>query len=164
MHDLYLNSKLPYYKIPNLDGGITGIDQYITTDIARFCDTAAALYSTLGKPTVDMLVFNYQLYKSLGLPATLLILANYAGSTWLLRKASPAFGRLAAVEARLEGEYRNAHSRLITNAEEIAFYNGAEIEMGVLNKTYNRLMKHINGIYKVGHRIGTLLTAGAGGL
>lgn len=96
-----------------------------------------------------MVVFNYQLYRSLGLPATLLILANYAGSTWLLRKVSPAFGRLAAAEARLEGEYRNAHSRLITNAEEIAFYKGAEIEMGVLNKTFTRLMKHINGIYKV---------------
>lgn len=53
------------------------------------------------------------------------------------------------MEARLEGEYRNAHSRLITNAEEIAFYRGAEIEMGVLNKTFNRLMRHISGIYKV---------------
>jgi len=61
---------MPYYKIPNLDGGITGTDQYITSDIARFCDTAAALYSTLGKPVVDMIVFNYQLYRSLGLPAT----------------------------------------------------------------------------------------------
>ena len=144
---------MPYYKIPNLDGGITGTDQYITSDIARFCDTAAALYSTLGKPVVDMIVFNYQLYRSLGLPATILILANYAGSTWLLRNASPAFGRLAAAEARLEGEYRNAHSRLITNAEEIAFYKGAEMEMGVLNKTFNRLMKHVNGIYKVVHGI-----------
>ena len=96
-----------------------------------------------------MVIFNYQLYKSLGLPATVLILANYAGTTWLLRKVSPAFGRLAAVEARLEGEYRNAHARLITNAEEIAFYKGAEIEMGVLNKTFGRLMRHINGIYRV---------------
>jgi len=140
---------MPYYKVSNWDGAITGVDQYITTDIARFCDTAAALYSTLGKPTMDMIVFNYQLYRSLGLPATVLILANYAGSTWLLRKVSPAFGRLAAMEARLEGEYRNAHSRLITNAEEIAFYNGAEIEMGVLNKTFNRLIRHISSIYKV---------------
>ena len=132
-----------------MDGGITGVDQYICTDIARFCDTAAALYSTLGKPTLDMVIFNYQLYRALGLPATILILANYAGTTWLLRKVSPAFGRLAAMEARLEGEYRNAHTRLITNAEEIAFYKGADIEMGVLNKTFNRLMKHISGIYKV---------------
>jgi ATP-binding cassette, subfamily D (ALD), peroxisomal long-chain fatty acid import protein len=96
-----------------------------------------------------MLVFNYQLYRSLGLPASLLIIANYFGSTWLLRKVSPAFGRLAAVEARLEGEYRNAHSRLITNAEEIAFYNGADMEMNVLNRTFAKLMRHVNGIYKV---------------
>lgn len=34
---------------------------------------------------------------------------------------APPFGKLTAVEAKLEGEYRNAHSRIITNAEEIAF-------------------------------------------
>jgi ATP-binding cassette, subfamily D (ALD), peroxisomal long-chain fatty acid import protein len=142
---------MPYYKIPNLDGGITGIDQYITADITRFCDTAAALYSTLGKPAMDMIVFNYQLYRSLGLPATLLILANYAGSTWLLRNLSPGFGRLAAKEAKLEGLYRNAHSKLITNAEEIAFYKGSEIEMGILNRSFAKLMKHINEIFRVRH-------------
>jgi ATP-binding cassette subfamily D (ALD) long-chain fatty acid import protein len=76
----------------------------------------------------------------------------------LLRKVSPAFGKLAAIEARLEGDYRNAHSRLITNAEEIAFYNGAEIEMGVLHKTFTKLIRHVNGIYKVIHPSGDLMT------
>jgi ATP-binding cassette subfamily D (ALD) long-chain fatty acid import protein len=33
---------------------------------------------------------------------------------------TPAFGKLAAIEAKLEGDFRAAHSRLITNSEEIA--------------------------------------------
>ena len=40
----------------------------------------------------------------------------------MLPVITPSFGRLAAEEGRLEGEYRSAHARLITNAEEIAFY------------------------------------------
>lgn len=42
-----------------------------------------------------------------------------------------------------------AHSRLITNAEEIAFYNGSELEQSILNKTYSALIKHINSTYRV---------------
>lgn len=35
-------------------------------------------------------------------------------------QVTPAFGKLAAIEAKLEGDFRAAHSRLIINAEEIA--------------------------------------------
>lgn len=52
----------------------------------------------------------------------------------------------------LKGDFRAAHTRLITNAEEIAFYNGADLEHSILNKTYLKLIKHINSIYKI--RIG----------
>src|SRR5690606_41941084 len=37
----------------------------------------------------------------------------------------------------------------ISNAEEIAFYNGAELEHSILNRTYHRLIRHINSIYKI---------------
>lgn len=43
MHDLYLSPENNFYKVVNLDGRIEGADQFITTDIARFCDTFAAL-------------------------------------------------------------------------------------------------------------------------
>ena len=58
-------------------------------------------------------------------------------------------GKYVAEEAKLEGEFRGAHSRLITNAEEIAFYNGASLEKNILHRIYLRLMRHINSIYKV---------------
>ena len=43
VHDLYLSPDNNFYKVVNLDGRIDGADQFITTDIARFCDTFAAL-------------------------------------------------------------------------------------------------------------------------
>ena len=149
IHDLYLNDNLAYYKVPNLDAGIQGVDQFITTDVTKFCDIAASILSNLGKPTIDMVVFNYQLFKSLGSLATCLILCNYVGTAWILRRVSPSFGKLAAREARLEGDFRNAHARIITNAEEIAFYEGANLEKSILEKTYGSLIGHINRVLRV---------------
>ena len=109
-----------YYKIINLDGRIDSADQYITSDVARFCDALASLYSNVSKPTLDLLIFNYQLMKALGGPGILGLFGNYVLTGWVLRKISPAFGKLAAIESKLEGDFRGAHSRIITNAEEIA--------------------------------------------
>lgn len=38
---------------------------------------------------------------------------------------------------------------MITNAEEIAFYNGEDLEKSILDKTYNRMIKQINSIYHI---------------
>jgi ABC-type uncharacterized transport system fused permease/ATPase subunit len=43
-----------------------------------------------------------------------------------------------------QGEFRYAHSRLITNAEEVAFYGGHEIERAVLDQRYQNLARHAN--------------------
>merc|ERR1712232_765441 len=42
-----------------------------------------------------------------------------------------------------------AHSRLITNSEEIAFYNGHKVEKAHLKHAYLRLIKHMNKIFKL---------------
>ncbi|KAJ1041814.1 hypothetical protein NDA11_005184 [Ustilago hordei] len=149
VHDLYLNDKANFYRIINLDGRLDAADQYITTDIARFCETLAALYSNVSKPVLDLIIFNYALSRSLGPMGILGLTFNYLITGWILRQVTPAFGKLAAIEAKLEGDFRSAHSRLITNAEEIAFYNGASIEAGILNRAYIRLVRHINSIFKI---------------
>lgn len=170
VHDLYLdNEEKTFYKALNLDGRIQGADQYvsfyhsswinltdiscncrfITTDLAKFCDTLASLYSNLAKPLLDTVIFNYQLMKSIGFAGTVGLAVNYMITARLLRAVTPSFGKLAAVEAKLEGDFRGAHTRLITNAEEVAFYNGGELEHSILNKSYQRLVKHINSIYKI---------------
>ncbi|KAH6657736.1 ABC transporter transmembrane region 2-domain-containing protein [Truncatella angustata] len=148
IHDLYLNDNQNYYKLSNLDGGIgQGADQFITQDLTLFCASAANLYSSLGKPFVDICVFNYQLYQSLGPLALTGLLSNYFLTASILRRLSPPFGKLKAVEGRKEGDFRALHARLIANAEEVAFYGGADMEKTFLNKEFKSLKSWMEGIY-----------------
>ncbi|KAK9437777.1 ATP-binding cassette sub-family D member 1 [Metarhizium brunneum] len=148
IHDLYLNENLNYYKLHNLDGGVGhGADQFITQDLTLFCAAAANLYSSLGKPFVDLCVFSFQLYRSLGPLALSGLMSNYFLTASILRRLSPPFGKLKAVEGRKEGDFRSLHARLIANAEEVAFYGGADIEKTFLNKEYKSLKSWMEGIY-----------------
>jgi len=150
IHDLYLNDNLNYYKLLNLDGGIgQGADQFITSDLTLFTASAASLYSSLGKPLVDLFVFQYQLFRSLGPLALTGLLANYFITATALRRLSPPFGKLKAVEGRKEGDFRALHARLIANAEEVAFYGGADMEKVFLDKGYKDLRVWMDGIYRL---------------
>ena len=62
----------------------------------------------------------------------------------VMRALTPPFGKFVADEARLEGEFRFEHSRLIDYSEEIALYNGHEAEKDTLDKGYFTLIKHVN--------------------
>ena len=72
------------------------------------------------KLSLDLLLFTSQLSRSLGVRGTILLFANYYATVAILRAVTPAFGRLAAVEARLEGEYRRWMGRVGREAEEVA--------------------------------------------
>ena len=150
IHDLYLNDNLNYYKLLNLDGGIgQGADQFICNDLTLFTASAASLYSSLGKPLVDLFVFNYQLFRSLGPLALTGLMANYIITATALRRLSPPFGKLKAVEGRREGDFRGLHARLIANAEEVAFYGGADMEKIFLDKGFKELKGWMEGIYRI---------------
>ncbi|CBF89509.1 putative peroxisomal ABC transporter (PXA1) [Aspergillus nidulans FGSC A4] len=150
IHDLYLTADNNYYKLMNLDGSIgQGPDQFITQDLTLFCSAAAALYSSMGKPLVDLFVFNYQLYRSLGPLALSGILTGYFSTAVVLRKLSPPFGKLKAVEGKKEGDFRGLHSRLLANAEEISFYGGADIERVFLARSFKDLQRWMEGIYSL---------------
>ncbi|KAF2170089.1 hypothetical protein M409DRAFT_19696 [Zasmidium cellare ATCC 36951] len=150
IHDLYLGSHMAYYKMHALDGGIEhGADQFVCRDLTLFCDNAANLYSSLGKPLVDLVTFNYQLYRSLGPLALSGLLSTYIGTAILLKKLSPPFAKLKSVEARKEGDFRSLHARLIANAEEVAFYAGGPMEHGLLDHGFKELKKWMEGIYRV---------------
>lgn len=150
IHDLYLTENSNYYKLMNLDGGIgQGADQFITQDLTVFCSSAAALYSSIGKPLVDLCVFNYQLYRSLGPLALSGIGAAYFSTATILRKLSPPFGKLKAVEGKKEGDFRGLHSRLLANAEEISFYGGADVERLFLARSFKDLQRWMEGIYSL---------------
>lgn len=49
-------------------------------------------------------------------------------------------GHMTVKEQRLEGEYRHINSRLITNSEEIAFYQGNNREKLTLLSSFHKLV------------------------
>lgn len=75
-------------------------------------------------------------------------------SASVMRALTPPFGRYVADEARLEGEFRFEHSRLIDYSEEIALYKGHEAEKDTLDKGYFTLIKHVNCMHALSLREG----------
>lgn len=65
----------------------------------------------------------------------------------IMRIVSPKFGQLVSEEANRNGYLRHIHSRIITNAEEIAFYGGHKVEHLQLREAYTRLVQQMNSIF-----------------
>lgn len=70
----------------------------------------------------------------------------------------PAFGRLTARASELEGDYRTAHQRLITNAEEIAFYDGSERERSIIGRLFLATYQHARHFAYLQYLVGSAPT------
>jgi len=154
-YDLYMQNET-YYKIGNLDSRLSNVDQCLTEDVSKFAFKLAHLYSQLTKPTLDFFMMTYKLYLmskesttgGAGLSLGIGLSVIYS-TALLLRFFQPPFGKLASEQADLEGELRFSHSRLITNAEEVAFFRGAPIEKKELTHRYLSLAKHMARTFKM---------------
>ncbi|KAF2422835.1 hypothetical protein EJ08DRAFT_737711 [Tothia fuscella] len=147
IHNKYL-SQMTFYTLTALDDRIKNADQLITVDVAKFSNSLAELYSNLAKPVLDMVVYNYSLSRSVGGEGLFFMSLIVQVSATIMRALTPPFGKYAADEARLEGEFRFQHSRLIDYSEEIALYSGHEAEKDTLDKGYFTLIKHVNRILR----------------
>jgi ATP-binding cassette subfamily D (ALD) long-chain fatty acid import protein len=143
----YLNNAA-FYRLTNLDDRITSPSQLITVDIPKFCHCFAELYSNLVKPSLDVVIYNYQLAQSVGGRVLVGGSCIIQLSAQLLRYMTPPFGKMVAEEGSLEGNLRFRHSRLIENAEEIGFYGGESREQSIIEEAYLALMKHLNRTFK----------------
>ena len=131
-YNLYFSSQV-YYRVGNLDNRIANADERLTEDLRMFCRSVAHLYSHLSKPLLDAFMVSVTLDRmarrqgsSGRLPLTIAAVV-IALSGHILRAASPKFGKLVAEESQRRGNLRFVHSRIVTNAEEIAFYDGAKV-------------------------------------
>ncbi|XP_067934177.1 ATP-binding cassette sub-family D member 3-like [Watersipora subatra] len=143
-YDKYLRG-YTYYQMSNLDNRISNPDQLLTQDTEKFCDSVAELYSNLSKPLLDIFIYAVKLTSQIGAQGPSKMFAYLVFSGLLLTRLRQPVGRLTADEQKLEGEFRYVNSRLITNSEEVAFYNGNKKEQTILLSTFGRLVDHVRG-------------------
>lgn len=139
---------MTFYSVGNLDDRIKNPDQLIVEDVRKFSNSLAELYSNLAKPVLDMVIYNYQLSRNVGGEGLFAMALLVQISANVMRALTPSFGKFVAEEAKLEGEFRYQHNRLIENAEEVALYFGHENEKKTLDKGYFRLIKYVNYILR----------------
>ncbi|XP_063704708.1 ATP-binding cassette sub-family D member 3 [Culicoides brevitarsis] len=132
-----------YYKMSNLDTRIANPDQLLTTDIEKFSDSVCDLYSNMCKPFMDVMIYVYRVTAALGFETPAVLISYLIVSGVFLTHLRRPTGRLTVQEQKLEGEYRYVNSRLITNAEEVAFYQGNNREKLTLLASFNKLTTHI---------------------
>ncbi|OMJ19432.1 ATP-binding cassette sub-family D member 1 [Smittium culicis] len=89
------------------------------------------------------------LYRRVGVETLFAISAIIQLSTGMLRALTPPFGALVAQEQKLEGELHFAHARIIENSEEIALWRGHNFERQVVQYRYNKLIQHVNRVFKL---------------
>ncbi|XP_048761337.1 ATP-binding cassette sub-family D member 3-like [Ostrea edulis] len=142
LYDRYLRG-FTYYKMNNLDNRIANADQLLTQDVDKFCDSVAELYSNLSKPLLDVVLYTAKLTGSIGAQGPAIMLGYLVVSGLILTRVRRPIGKLTVQEQKLEGEYRYVNSRLITNSEEIAFYQGNRREQTIILATFEKLVAHL---------------------
>lgn len=142
LYDEYLKS-FTYYRMTNLDNRIANADQLLTTDVDKFCECLADLYSNVSKPILDIGLYVYRLTVNLGGETPAIMLAYLFVSGIVLTHMRRPTGRMTIQEQKLEGEYRHINARLITHSEEVAFYKGNARERITLLTSFQRLIDHL---------------------
>ncbi|XP_035269078.1 ATP-binding cassette sub-family D member 3a isoform X1 [Anguilla anguilla] len=143
LYDEYLKG-YTYYKMGNLDNRIANADQLLTQDVEKFCNSVVDLYSNLSKPLLDIGLYIFKLTSAIGAQGPTCMMTYLLISGLFLTRLRRPIGKMTVMEQRYEGEYRFVNSRLITNSEEIAFYNGNKREKMTIYHTFQKLVDHLH--------------------
>ncbi|KAK9876399.1 hypothetical protein WA026_012710 [Henosepilachna vigintioctopunctata] len=153
-YKLYFKNQ-SYYRVTVLDGRLDNCSQRLTDDIETVASTVSHLYGQVTKPMFDILLMTValaNLVKSRNanlITGPVIISGVVLLSALILRIVSPKFGHLVAQEAEKKGYLRHVHGRIVSNAEEIAFYNGHQVEQSHLRSAYQILVQHMEYMFGV---------------
>ncbi|KAL1502451.1 hypothetical protein ABEB36_007590 [Hypothenemus hampei] len=153
-YKLYFQNQ-SYYRVTVLDARLDNCAQRLTDDIETVASTVSHLYGQITKPCFDILIAAIalaNLVKSRNsniLIGPVIISGVVVVSALVLRLVSPRFGQLVAQEAEKKGYLRHVHGRIVSNAEEIAFYNGHKVEQSHLRSAYRILTQHLEHMFAV---------------
>ncbi|XP_057658979.1 ATP-binding cassette sub-family D member 1 [Diorhabda carinulata] len=153
-YKLYFNNQ-SYYRVTVLDGRLDNCAQRLTDDIETVANTVSHLYGQITKPCFDILLMAIALANLVKtrhsnlLIGPVFISGVVLFSALILRLVSPKFGHLVAQEAEKKGYLRHVHGRIVSNAEEIAFYGGHKVEESQLKQAFKILAKHMEHMFGV---------------
>jgi len=118
----------------------------VTQDVEKFCTSVSDLYTNLSKPLLDVALYVYKLTGTIGFQGPALMLGYLALSGAFLTNMRRPLARMTMLEQQHEGEFRFINSRVITNSEEIAFYQGNCREHVTLMQVFHRLVDHLRDV------------------
>lgn len=93
---------------------------------------------------MDIGLYIFKLTSAIGAQGPAIMMTYLLISGLFLTRLRRPIGKMTVTEQRYEGEYRYVNSRLITNSEEIAFYNGNMREKQTIHATFKKLVDHLH--------------------
>jgi ABC-type uncharacterized transport system fused permease/ATPase subunit len=107
---------------------VTGIENRIVRDVANFSDNVAFLYGHSFKPILEFILSLAEASTDLGFKRPIALFSCTVLINLAMRKLQPHLGRMIAAESENEGQLQQAHTRIASHVEEIAFMQGGATE------------------------------------
>ncbi len=133
-------SNRAYYKI-NFDSKIDNPDQRLTQEIEPIARTTLSFLATCVEKILEMAVFLVILWQISQVIGVVLIIYTVIGNLIALY-LSQELSQISQEELALEANYKYAVTHVRNHAESIAFFQGEEQELNILQKRFRLVMKN----------------------
>lgn len=141
-HARYMRDAV-FYKVNKVSGAkIENFDQRITSDIERFSSMFVQVMSQLLMRVVEVLVYSVALSCTQGVATPLTIYTWSAFAAFMSTTTRPAVEKLAKRKQTLEDQFRQVHTDLTVNCEQIALLGGEQFHMKIINQKFQEVFDH----------------------